>query len=78
MLNQIFNEINNGKVFGYMMNNVKYPFFNPVLYLTNGGFIGWTNFGSSANKNTIKDLEWILDNIFCMTADEFLSTYTCE
>lgn len=77
MLNQIFNAINSGKIYGFTMKNVKYPFFQPVLYLTDG-FIGWTNYGSSANKNTLKDLEWILEHIFCMTADEFLDTYTCK
>ena len=30
-LKEIYNNINNGKKYGYMMKNVKYPFFDTVL-----------------------------------------------
>lgn len=42
------------------------------LYITAGNYIGWNNAGSSANKNTLKDLQWILDNIFHKTAADFV------
>lgn len=43
----------------------KLRFFVPTanLYMTNG-YIGWQHYGSSANKNTLKELQWVIDVIF--------------
>lgn len=34
------------------------------LYITDYDNIGWCHYGSSAEKNTLKDLEWLIENIF--------------
>lgn len=39
-------------------------------------FIRWRHAGSSANKSTLRDLKWILSEIFEMTPEEFLFKYT--
>lgn len=76
-LKQIYNNINAGKKYGYMMNNVKYPFFDVVLS-ANQQYIYWRHFGSSANKNTVEDLEWILENIFKLSPEKFIEKYECR
>ena len=76
-LKEIDNNINNGKKYGYMMKNVKYPFFDTVLS-ANKQYIYWQRFGSSANKNTVKDLEWILENIFELSPEKFIEKYECR
>lgn len=52
-------------------------FFAPwaQLYITEdagGEYIGWRHYGSSANKNTLENLEWILKNIFKCEAADFV------
>ena len=62
-------DYSSGRPFRYLM-------FNTALqkhYCKN--IICWTNYGSSANKNTLKDLRWILETIFNTTATEFLKEY---
>lgn len=76
-LKEIYKNINNGKKYGYVMKNVKYPFFDTVLS-ANEQYIFWRHFGSSANKNTIGNLEWILENIFKLTPEEFIEKYECR
>lgn len=46
-----------------------------VLYLSISGYINWRCFGSSAGKNTLEELTWIIDNIFELTPDEFAAKY---
>lgn len=75
--------LNNGESFGifeywnhYENKPLRYPLFHTVLvkhYCKN--ILCWDYYGSSANKNTLQDLEWILENIFNMTADEFIKKY---
>lgn len=78
VLKTIYNNLQNGKVYGRMFNKCKYPYFNIVLYKTIDGFIGWKNYGSSANKNTLKELEWIIKVIFHCTPEEFIVIYECR
>lgn len=33
------------------------------LYMADG-YIGWRHYGSSANKNTLNELQWVIDAIF--------------
>ena len=77
---RIRENINSGKVYGktYKLDSLRYPYFSEVLYLTPMNNIGWTNFGSSANKNTLKDLLWIIETIFQMTPSEFEKEYECK
>lgn len=77
-LKMIYNNLQNGKVYGRMFDNCRYPFFDSVLYKTNTGFIGWKNYGSSANKNTLKELKWIIEVIFHCTPEEFVALYECR
>lgn len=80
-LETIYNELNAGAVYGRDITQYasgkkpRFPYFDANLYITPAGFIGWTHYGSSANKNTIHDLEWILENIFETTPEEFLKKY---
>lgn len=74
-LEKIYNELNRGAVFGIdRFNAPRFPYFDAVMW-TNEKYIFWRNYGSSANKNTIQDLEWILENIFKTTPEEFLKKY---
>lgn len=75
-LKRIYKNINAGKNYGYNVVNVQYPYFSDVLYKTRAGFIGWTHYGSSANKNTLNDLYWIITVIFKTTPDDFEKAYT--
>ena len=85
-LKEIYNNLQSGITYGEDMDRehhswINYPYFNAVLYLIANSptsaeeVIGWRHYGSSANKNTEKDLKWILDNIFNMTPTEFTSKY---
>lgn len=74
-LTRIYNNIQAGKIYGEYWLNVKYPFFSEVLYKTCGNYIGWTHYGSSANKNTKKELAWIISVIFDTTPEEFEKMY---
>lgn len=83
-LERLFSELQAGEKFGKVSywdyyNNRPYMYmtFNCALekhYCKN--LLLWSAYGSSANKNTLKDLEWILENIFHKTAAEFLKEYT--
>lgn len=75
-LKRIYKNINAGKSYGYNVVNVQYPYFSDVLYKTRSGFIGWTRYGSSANKNTLKELQWIITVIFKTTPEDFEKAYT--
>lgn len=76
----IYDNLQDGKVYGKTMKAV-----NPNLYETifitslstseDGQYIRWNHFGSSANKNTVSELEWILKVIFEMTAEEFTNNF---
>lgn len=84
-LSIIFDKLQAGEQFGsfeyfnfYDHCKLRYPYFHAVLYKTFNGFIGWNLAGSSAIKNSKKELIWLLDKIFNMTAIEFLETYITE
>ena len=38
-LRQIYNNLQDGRIYGYDFTKCKYPFFDPVLYLTKDGYI---------------------------------------
>ena len=85
-LKEIYNNLQAGITYGEDMDRehhswITYPYFETVLWLMANSpgsaeeVIGWRHYGSSANKNTEKDLKWILDTIFNMTPTEFTSKY---
>lgn len=71
---QLYNGLNNGKRYVLrrdleskqkLFDSGELRFFVPTanLYMANG-YIGWRHYGSSANKNTLKELQWVIDVIF--------------
>ena len=86
-LDTIHTELKRGNMFGrichYKPDHPDRPnaeYFDPTLYpIFKAGhlaFIGWTHYGSSANKPTKTALNWIIRTIFNTTPAEFLRTYT--
>lgn len=76
ILKTIYRNLQNGGGYGHMITNVRYPFFQWNIYLTyDQVYIGWQNAGSSANKNTLDDLDWIIRNIFETTPRGFVKRY---
>lgn len=70
-LKNIYHNINNGCIYGkYQKYGADYN-----LYLTVNGNIGWCHYGSSCNKNTLKDLKWIITTIFDTTPEQFTKEY---
>lgn len=77
-LERIYQNLQDGKVYGYMFTPCKYPYFHKVLYKTIYGHIGWNHYGSAANENTTKELAWVLEHIFRVTPEEFEQKYECR
>lgn len=76
-LNRIYKNVNSGKQYAYFVDYVRFPFWKTVLSVSETkAYIRWTNAGSSANKNTLQDLKWIIHTIFGMTAVQFEQEYT--
>jgi len=73
---EILSNLRAGRYYGYDITSVKYPYFQEVLYITPGGYIGYTNYGSSAVKNTLADLVWLIETIFKTDARGFLEKYS--
>ena len=74
----IWQKLNDGEIFGKIMShNLGGAMFWDVLSMSpDKRYIRWTHYGSSANKATRKDLDWVLGVIFHMTPAEFLAEYT--
>ena len=74
----IYENLQKGNEYGYFdgLNDKKY--FNTVLlkHWCKNIFV-WRHFGSSANKATKQELEWIIEVIFKMKPQEFLQKYKC-
>lgn len=75
-LNQIFYSLKNGQKYGCFIYNVRFPYYHTVLsYDPIKKLFFWTHYGSSANKATKYDLNWIVREIFGLTPKEFLLKY---
>ena len=78
----IYKNLMNGMTYGYVIKNVRFPYFHNALYkgrsIATKKFFIWNNYGSSANKATKKDLKWIIEVIFKMTPEEFINHYECR
>ena len=83
VLRQIMNDLKAGYRYGvdrswdfYHNCPYRFPYFSTAICLSEDGeYIRWTHAGSSANKATLKDLEWIITVIFDTTPIDFLREY---
>ena len=82
ILRGIMHDLKSGFTFGkdhtwdyYNSRPMRFPYFSSVLYVTPSGNIGYTHFGSSAIKPTMRDLEWLITVIFNTTPSGFLREY---
>ena len=72
----IFRKLLEGEVFGIIDKHRQGgSYFWEVLSADNM-YIRWRHYGESANKTSVTNLKWILTEIFKMTPEEFLFTYT--
>lgn len=77
-LQTIYETINDGGMYGYDILDISRPYFHIVLctmYSKGKKYIWWRHAGQSANKNTLKELEWVITTIFKMTPTEFIGKY---
>lgn len=74
ILENILWDINNGYNYGRWTGE-KYRYFDSVLYKTFSGYIGWSHYGSSAEKNNLDGLKFAIIIIFKMLPSEFINTY---
>ena len=82
-LYSLYNNLVNGEQYGkfdyydyYHGRPLYYPGFTVALYKHNyKPLFCWSHYGSSANKAKLKELQWILTNIFNMTAKDFMTVY---
>ena len=75
----IWQKLQDGETFGEILpHRLGGTFFWDVLSVSPVGkkYIRWRHYGYSANKNTKKDLKWILSEIFKMPPEEFMQKYT--
>lgn len=78
-LKEIFNNVNDGKSYGETIKDSRFPAFWEVLTLSpNKEYIRYRHYGSSAVKNDIRELVWVLSTIFQMTPSEFINNYDCK
>ena len=82
-LRQIYDDLQAGIRYGKDYTNCRYPYFHTHLALgydkiRKTKYIYWSHAGSSANKNTLKDLLWIINTIFGLTPIEFVEQYIKE
>lgn len=75
---EIYNNLKNGMIYADYLSNVRFPCFWYVLtYDRIKNLFFWRNFGESANKATLKDLAWIIEQIFDTTPEAFAEKYHC-
>lgn len=71
-IDRIYSNLQQGYQYGDYLHNVRFPMFSPCLSVSlYGDYICWRHFGESANRNTKKDLHWIITEIFRTTPEEF-------
>ena len=77
-LRQIMEHLRSGGSYAQFIagDGILYPYWHKVLYQTANGFLGWNHYGSSACRANLRDLNWIIRQIFKMTPTEFTDSYT--
>lgn len=75
----IYDNLMDGKRYGYVLRNVRFPVFHTILckHWCKPIFC-WNHYGSSANKATKKELQWIIEVIFKVTPEEFVNKFECR
>ena len=77
-LDAIYTNLKAGNIYAEYKSNVRFPCYYSVLsYDKIKNLFHWTNYGSSANKATKPELQWIIETIFKMMPAEFIKTYSC-
>lgn len=75
-LDYLYDNLLNGKTYRETLMDVTYPCSWYVLgYNDLKKIFYWRNYRVSAVKATKEDLQWLLDNVYKMTATEFLRKY---
>lgn len=84
-LKLIMQKLKNGFIFGHFIEWTdtglygqpkKHKIFSYNLYVNKyDPYIFWHYYGSSANKKTLKNLNWIVRNIFKCTPIDFIKKY---
>ena len=78
-IDDIYNNLMEGKHYGYVVKNVRFPYFHTVLFKHwCKPYFFWNHAGSSANKANKEELAWLIENIFRMTTEEFINKYECR
>ena len=86
-LRQIMARLKAGDAYGFVFNyrpdhpdrpRIKEGFWNCLFKHPYKNLICWNNFGSSAEKCTMKDLNWIIRKMFGITPYIFLHNYTTD
>ena len=63
----IFNNLINGETYS--------DGFNGITVSPNGCYLRYSYFGSSATRCTVENLEWIIETIFGLNAEQFASRF---
>ena len=77
-LKLIYEKLFAGEIFGTIdKHRLGATYFWDVLAMSpDKQYIRWTHYGSSSNKMNLKNLNWILTEIFKTTPEQFLYDYT--
>lgn len=75
-LHTIMDALKSGKIYGKTEHGHMGDYFQWKLCKIDK-FIYWRHFGQSANRCTLKDLEWIIRVIFGTTPEKFMTEYEC-
>lgn len=71
----IWNALQNGERYGYMIHTKDFSMFSAVLYLTDRNYICCHNYGSFCVKNTKTELKELIEKFFKTTPENFIEQY---
>ena len=77
ILKEIMANLKAGHAYGTDYPDMRYPYFRENLYIARG-YIQWQHYGSSANRITLADLEWVITVIFGMLPSEFVNEFILD
>ena len=77
-LDRIYDNLKRGMIYASFLSNVHFPcYWYVIQYDSIKKLFRWRHAGSSANKATKHDLEWIITEIFNLTPCQFENKYFC-